>query len=112
MRSNSDSIYGCSSSPLNVESFGCRVTAKDNQLFLHVMEQPVGPLPLTGIAPHLIDHARFLATGVEAEVLTEGWAVQNYPSTTFLSLAGQSNETISLPDERDTVIQLTLKQCP
>lgn len=112
MRSNSESIYGCSSSPLNVESFGCRVTAKDNLLFLHVMEQPVGPLPLTGIAPHLIDHARFLATGVEAEVLTEGWAVQNYPSTTFLSLAGQSNETISLPDERDTVIQLTLKQCP
>ena len=55
-----------------------------------------------------IKTANFLATGAEAEVLTSGWAVQNYPSITFISLAGQSNETISLPDERDTVIKLIL----
>ncbi len=42
-------------------------------------------------------------------MLTSGWAVENYPATTFLSLAGQSNETIPLPDERDTVIELTLQ---
>ena len=53
--------------------------------------------------------AGFLGTGAEAEVLTSGWAVQNYPTITFISLAGQSNETISLPDERDTVIKLILQ---
>ena len=72
------------------------------------MEQPVGPLALTGIQNNQIKTANFLATGAEAEVLTSGWAVQNYPSITFISLAGQSNETISLPDERDTVIKLIL----
>lgn len=73
------------------------------------MEQPVGPLALTGSDRRQIKSARFLATGAEVEVLTSGWAVQNYPSTTFLSLAGQSNETIPLPDARDTVIELTLR---
>lgn len=108
MQQNGDSIYECSGSNMNIECFGCRVTAKSNKLYLHVMEQPVGPLPLSGIHHSQIKSARFLATGAEVEVLTSGWAVQNYPSITFLSLAGQSNETISLPDERDTVIELTL----
>ena len=77
-------------------------------IYLHVMEQPVGPLALTGIHNSQIKAARFLGTGAEVEVLTNGWAVQNYPAITFISLAGQSNETITLPDERDTVIKLIL----
>ena len=81
------------------------------------MEQPVGPLALIGIHNSQIKAARFLGTCAEAEVLTSGWAVQNYPNITFISLAGQSNETIALPDERDTVIKLILqakyqKNCP
>lgn len=108
MNLNSESIYGCHATSMDIESFGCRVTSKDNVVYLHVMEQPVGPLALTGIQNSQIKTASFLATGAEAEVLTSGWAVQNYPSITFISLAGQSNETISLPDERDTVIKLIL----
>lgn len=108
MRLNGKSIYGCRATSMDIESFGCRVTAKGNTIYLHVMEQPVGPLALTGIHSSQIKAASFLATGAEVEVLTSGWAVQNYPSITFLSLAGQSNETIALPDERDTVIELTL----
>ena len=44
----------------------------------------------------------------EIEVLKSGWAVQNYPDITFLSLAAQSNETMPLPDEKDTVVVLEL----
>ena len=109
MRMNSESIYGCHASSTNIESFGCRITEKDHVIYLHVMEQPVGPLALTGIHNSQIKAARFLGTGAEAEVLTNGWAVQNYPTITFISLAGQSNETIALPDERDTVIKLILQ---
>ena len=109
MRLNSESIYGCHASSTRMESFGCRITEKDHVIYLHVMEQPVGPLALTGIHNSQIKAARFLGTGAEAEVLTSGWAVQNYPTITFISLAGQSNETIALPDERDTVIKLILQ---
>ena len=109
MRLNSESIYGCHASSTSIESFGCRITEKDHVIYLHVMEQPVGPLALTGIHNSQIKAARFLGTGAEAEVLTNGWAVQNYPTITFISLAGQSNETITLPDERDTVIKLILQ---
>lgn len=63
-------------------------------LYLHVMEQPVGPLALTGLSPAAIRSARVLATGAEADILTSGWAVQNYPQTAFLSLAAQANETL------------------
>lgn len=108
IRLNADSVYGCGQSSLPVSSFGCRVTAKGRKLYLHVMEQPVGPLALTGISPDHIKEAYLLATGAEIEVLKSGWAVQNYPDTTFLSLAAQSNETLPLPDEKDTVIVLVL----
>lgn len=108
MRLNAESIYGCGQSPLPVSAFGCRATAKDRTLYLHVMEQPVGPLAVTGISPDHIKAAYLLATGAEIEVLRGGWAVQNYPGTTFLSLAAQPNETMALPDEKDTVIVLEL----
>ena len=108
MHLNRDSIHGCGLSPLPVSAFGCLVTARDGKLYLHVMEQPVGPLALTGISPGHIKAAYLLATGAEIEVLKSGWAVQNYPDITFLSLAAQSNETMPLPDEKDTVVVLEL----
>ena len=85
-------------------------TARGKNLYLHVMEQPVGPLALTGLSPAAIRSARVLATGAEADILTSGWAVQNYPQTAFLSLAAQANETLPLPDETDTVLHLTISE--
>ncbi|GFI18576.1 hypothetical protein IMSAGC009_03752 [Lachnospiraceae bacterium] len=108
MKYNGESIYGCRESPLPVSAFGCRVTARDHILYLHIMQQPVGPLPLSGIRPKDIRYARMLSTGAEVEVLTKGWAVENYPDYTFISLASQANETQLLPDSADTVIKLVL----
>lgn len=110
LRLNGPSVYGCGVSPRKVEAFGCRTTFDGNTLYLHVLEQPVGPLPLFGIRPEEIESAHFLASGAEAEVLTSGWAVQNYPDATFISLAKQANETEPLPDDRDTVLAIRLKQ--
>lgn len=110
MRLNADSIYGCGASAIPVAAFGCRATARGKNLYLHVMEQPVGPLALTGLSPAAIRSARVLATGAEADILTSGWAVQNYPQTAFLSLAAQANETLPLPDETDTVLHLTISE--
>ena len=110
MRLNADSIYGCGASAIPVAAFGCRATARGKNLYLHVMEQPVGPLALTGLSPAAIRSARVLATGAEADILTSGWAVKNYPQTAFLSLAAQANETLPLPDETDTVLHLTVSE--
>lgn len=109
MRFNSKSIYGCTASPLPISAFGCRFTAKGNELYLHVLEQPVGPLALEGICPEDILCARLLSTGAKVEILTSGWASENYPGYTFISLAAQANETFFLTDEIDTVVALTLR---
>lgn len=109
MEQNQESIYGCTESPLPVSAFGCRVTAKGNTLYLHIMQQPVGPLPLSGIRPEDIRYARMLSTGAEVEVLTKGWAAENYPDYTFLSLSSRPNETQMLPDSADTVVKLVLR---
>ena len=108
MKYNGESIYECRESTLPVSAFGCRVTARDHILYLHIMQQPVGPLPLSGIRPKDIRYARILSTGAEVEVLTKGWAAENYPDYTFISLASQANETQLLPDSADTVIKLVL----
>lgn len=73
------------------------------------MQQPVGPLPLSGIRPKDIRYARMLSTGAEVEVLEEGWAAGNYPDYTFLSLSSRPNETQLLPDAADTVIKIVLR---
>lgn len=108
MRLNGESIYGCGpGSP--AEAFGCRTTAKGNKLYLHVMHLPVGPMPVSGIRPEEIKYARLLSTGAEVEVLSEGWAVQNYPGYTFLNLGVSWGEAFPMPAEADLVVELTLR---
>lgn len=110
MRLNADSIYGCGAQ---------RHSRRRVRLPRHRPRQKplsprhgaaVGPLALTGLSPAAIRSARVLATGAEADILTSGWAVQNYPQTAFLSLAAQANETLPLPDETDTVLHLTISE--
>ena len=108
MRLNGESIYGCGPGG-PAEAFGCRTTAKGNKLYLHVMHLPVGPMPVSGIRPEEIKYARLLSTGAEVEVLSEGWAVQNYPGYTFLNLGVSWGEAFPMPEEADLVVELTLR---
>ncbi len=109
MRCNGESIYGCGAADPVVSAFGCRTTAKGKTVYLHVMQQPVGPLALRGIAPEQIRRASLLYSGSQVEVLQEGWTAANYPGYTFLSLAARANETQPLPDAADTVVKLELR---
>lgn len=51
-----------------------------------------------------------LSNGAEVEVLTNGWAAENYPGYTFISLASKSYETQLLPDPADTVVKIVLRR--
>ena len=73
------------------------------------MHLPVGPLPVAGIRPEEIQYARLLSTGAEAEVLTSGWAVQNYPGYTFLNLGQKAGEAQPADGTADLVVELTLR---
>lgn len=109
MALNHESIYGCGQSGRAVNAFGCRTTGKGSKVYLHVPYQTVGPLPLCGIRADEIKGVRLLATGSEIGVLSDGWAVSNYPQYTFLDFSSCSGDDIyrsGCPD----VIEFTLRQ--
>lgn len=111
MALNHESIYGCGQSRRAVNAFGCRTTAKGDKVYLHVPYQIVGPLPICGIRADEIKSVRLLATGSEIRVLSDGWAVSNYPQYTFLdfSTSGDGDIHRSGYPEND-VIEFTLRQ--
>ena len=51
MRLNADSIYGCGASAISRRRVRLPRHRPRQNLYLHVMEQPVGPLALTGLSP-------------------------------------------------------------
>lgn len=103
---NGESIYGAGNAHLPKPDWG-RYTARDDRLFAHVVEQPIGPLPLVGFPRGSVSSARLIASGAEVAV-TDTWVANVYPETTFLSLGADGAFTYPLPDPRDTVVELTL----
>ena len=108
MRLNGESIYRCSAASRPVYAFGCRTTERGNKLYLHVLHRPIGPLAVSGLRTDEIHSARLLSTGAEVEVLTSGWAVQNYPDYTFLNLRLPSISICKTGDPIDEVVELIL----
>ncbi len=103
---NGDSIYGCGEARL--QKLDYRYTTKGNSIYLHITDQPVGPVPVPGIKRDQIKRIRLLSTGAELS-LAAGWAAANYPKYTFISLGKQENETYAMPDSTDTVVRIDLK---
>lgn len=58
---NGDSIYGTNYGPVQGMP-SIRTTAKDNKIFIHVLDWPTAALEIRGIKPKVIS-ARLLATG-------------------------------------------------
>ncbi|MGI6691690.1 MAG: alpha-L-fucosidase [Christensenellales bacterium] len=100
---NSESIYGCGISGTEKPDFG-RVTRKGNALYYHVMDNPIGFVPLTGVAADSIEKVRLLASGAELPI-ARNWITGNYPDLAFVSLGDDP----VLPDPTDTVIKVVLK---
>ena len=91
---NGDSVYGCGSAELPKPDWGW-YTKKNGHIYAHILDNPIGPLALTGLAPERVNSVRRLADG--SEVLRgESWITNAYEnlasvSYTHLSAAGESN---------------------
>ena len=108
MAKNGESIYGCGSAGIDKPEWG-RYTKKDNKIYAHVYECPIGPLALTGIKSDSIESMRRLADGAEVK-RGESWITMAYESIPFACLGTIPHFTYLLPDDADTVIEITLKE--
>ena len=103
MDKNSRSIHGCGKAGIEKPDYG-RVTRNGNKLYFHVYENTLGPLPLLGLKRKEIKSIRYLATGAEIPISTS-WVHSDYPDIVFANLGPDP----VLPDETDTVIEVTLR---
>ncbi|CAM3214895.1 alpha-L-fucosidase [Paenibacillus lupini] len=105
IRRNGDSIYGCGEAGLTKPEWG-RYTRKGNKLYAHLFEESVGPINLVGLAGR-VKHARLLSDGAEVFV-SRPWNASLYQEDAFFNFARPEHSTYPLPDERDTVVEITL----
>ncbi len=106
MKDNSESIYGCGCADYPKPEWG-RYTQKGKKLYAHIYEECMGAICLEGLAGK-IDHLRLLKDGSELK-LTEYWNVREYPNDAFFFFDDKRVLTFPLPDENDTVVEITLK---
>ncbi|WP_296127328.1 alpha-L-fucosidase [uncultured Anaerococcus sp.] len=103
---NSESIYGCGKSDLPKPDWGY-YTQKDNVVYAHVLEQPIGPLPLIGLSKDQIKYMTFLHDGSEVGI-SNSWTTRAFVDLTFAQLGPEPSFTYTLPDSADTVIKIVL----
>lgn len=103
MKENSDSIYGCGISDMKKPDWG-RFTQKGKKLYAHVMEEWVSPIALD-ILPSQVEKVRLLRDGSEIKLMVP-WNATTVKDKSFFTFGGQ---TFPLPDELDTVVEITLK---
>ena len=75
----------------------------------HVYETPLGALPLYGIGPDKLESVTYLADGSEVN-RGEAWNTVLYPDVAFVSFGDDPVFTYPLPDEKDTVLKIRLRQ--
>ncbi|WP_371263817.1 alpha-L-fucosidase [Paenibacillus sp. UNC496MF] len=107
MRRNGDSIYGCGPADLPKPEWG-RYTQNGDKLYAHLFEESIGPVNLAGLAGR-IKQARLLADGSEVFV-ARPWNAALYEQDAFFNFARPEHFTYPLPDERNTVVELTLAE--
>ena len=107
MSKNGDSIYGCDIASVAKPEWG-RYTQDDKYLYAHVFEPSLGALPLYGIKPDMIDTIHYLANGSEVR-RGEAWNTASYTETAFVSFGENPVFTYPLPDKKDTVLKIKLK---
>ena len=107
MKKNGESIYGCGICELPKPEWG-RYTKKGNVIYAHVYEEPLGALPLYGIAPELLDKVYYVENGSEMK-RGEAWNTVLYSDVAFVSFGENPVFTYPLPDRMDTVLKIILK---
>nr|AMO13190.1 glycoside hydrolase [uncultured bacterium] len=107
MERNGQSVYGCGISAIPRQPWGC-VTEDKSNIYLHVYEETVGPVPLKGLKAEDFKLVRLESTGAEI-VVKPSWTTRNYPDYMFIPLGPVSSGSYALPDKNDTVIRLVKK---
>ncbi len=104
MALHGEAIYGCTQSEFPTPQ-DCRLTQKDNKVYVHIYAWPFRHLPLKGLAGK-VSYARFLHDGSEVTLKPEDWSVRQ------LQL-GEDVLLLELPVKQPNVvvpvIELTLK---
>lgn len=103
MDRNGESVYGCGPAGLDKPEFG-RYTRRGDRLYVHILENTVGPLPLFGVDRDRIASIRRLADGSEVKLSTS-WVHSDYPGLAFADLGPDP----VLPDPIDTVLEIHLR---
>lgn len=108
MKKNQESVYCCGICELPKPEWG-RYTQKGNVIYAHVYETPLGALPLSGIAPEKLDKVYYVADGTEMN-RGEAWNTALFSDVAFVSFGDDPVFTYELPDKRDTVLKIILKE--
>jgi alpha-L-fucosidase len=107
MTDNGESIYGCTAAGMPKPEWG-RFTAKGNKLYAHIFEAQAGGICLPNMAGK-VEKLRRLADGSEIKP-ADYWNLAEYKQHAFFFLNRASWDNYPLPDERDTVVEITLKK--
>lgn len=106
---NGESIYACGDAEIPAPEWG-RYTRCGNTLYAHLFEEPVGPIPLTGLAPEDIGTVHLLMDGSEVLDASDALVCRHGSPYKYVTLCPQDpNYTRSLPDPWDTVLKIQLK---
>lgn len=108
MKKNHESIYECMAVPVNKPEWG-RYTKKENIVYVHIFEAPIGPLALTGIPKDKIKSIRLLR---DKSVVRSGesWVTKAYEGIPFVRFGDIEHFTYPLPDQVDTVLEIHLNE--
>lgn len=107
-KKNSESIYGNTICKRPKPEWG-RYTQKDDVIYAHVLEEPLGAMPLYGISPEELAAVYYLADGSEMN-RGEAWNTVQFSESAFVSFGENPVFTYPLPDQADTVLKIVLKK--
>jgi alpha-L-fucosidase len=109
LKVNGESVYGCGMSEYKFADFG-RYTQKGNRLYLHILDKTNRPIRLEGLLDKY-ESVHYLADGAEVVMIPpnsfHGPIYRQYPGDAFFFLGSRGEP---MPDEMDTVIEITLKE--
>lgn len=106
MELNGDSIYGCGISEFPKPEWG-RFTQKGNKLYAHIFEPQVGGICLPDMADR-VQKIRRVADRSEV-LISNYWNLAEYGQHAYFHLNQKSFDNYPLPDDRNTVVEVTLK---
>ena len=68
----------------------------------------IGPITVKGLDKKSVKSAALLESGAEVTMLNR-WVTLNFPEYQYMSFAPDEFGTVSIPDNRDTVIKIVMR---